>query len=336
MHIEKSYSSKQKLMTNTNLPFPQFTKTEGVPSSWTKGKMTNLLLLSGLSSWAIKGVKGGQAYENCLVANGQEYYSVLLNYPFVDNETALDDGTLNLCCNNTQCVYETHDSAVYCVDLIECYKISEMIICESFPSPCVGIVGNTNITSNTTVGSDCFNSNIYNITSVGSYLPTITPRDLDKGYALWAGSIPSDTFDEGFLYCGWDNGGWECFFSGQYCLLQFTALWPGNSSTNPQLGFVFNPFPSSNNINIPLIVGTTVGSTTLVSGSVVAYCFWRKRTNQKSTDQSTNATIVDLANSQSVSEAEPMELTELERTYQTETHQVENNQLIAQIQQVNY
>jgi len=160
-----------KSMTNTNSL-----------SSWTKGKMTNLLLLS-LSSLAIKGVNGGQAFENCLNYYSHPYYNALLNYPFSSETSINNNQTLFLCCNADSCVSDTSLCSTYSVVYIT--KVAQTIACKS---DCVGIVGNTNITSNTTIGSDCPSDIGTIIARVASYISSLSISSLDgleQGYAWW-------------------------------------------------------------------------------------------------------------------------------------------------------
>ena len=86
-----------KSMTNTNLL-----------SSWTKGKITKLLLLSGLTNLA----NAGQALANCYDNGGFEgdfefvgsyVYSSLLNYDLTDNFAINNGQTIELCCEVDYC-----------------------------------------------------------------------------------------------------------------------------------------------------------------------------------------------------------------------------------------
>ena len=159
------------------------------------------------------------------------------------------------------------------------------------------------------------------------------------------------------MSCGWDNdGGWTC--DGNYdcslnkstgvdscsntCRMQWPAPWLGSADKNPLLSSStssLSTFPltsglSSFNVtsnlppsdNIPLIIGTTIGGTTLVGSSGLVYYLWRKRKKPKSADQSTTTTTADLNNLQLVNQEETIELTEFE----------DNSHLVAQIQQANY
>ena len=142
-------------------------------------------MLSGLSSWAIKEVFAGQAFENCVQYNYiyPNYYNSLLNYPFTDNSTALDSGKIiQICCDFPRC-FSYSESACSGNPNVICYKIGEMIVCSDV---CIGI-GNTPITSNTTIGFGCL-SDLNTVANYISFLPAGDGSSgiagLDQGYAI--------------------------------------------------------------------------------------------------------------------------------------------------------
>jgi len=264
--------------------------------------MIDLLLFSGLPGLT----NAGQGYENCLISQASSYPSDNINYYsalptyHLTNNTALNAGQLiEICCTDSECssYVSTCETGENTEVVVYCVKVGQTIVCTDGPGGCGGVVGNTTITNNTTLNpSLCPN----NLTTVADYVATLAPSGLDQGYAgiLCSAGSPCNE-----LICAWDNGGWTCsgyslsncnfdsasdYVCPTPCILQWTAPWPGPNSTNPQLGFVYNSSSTtlylSNQPNVPLIVGTTVGGTGLVGGGLTYY-FWRKRKNQKLTNQ---------------------------------------------------
>jgi len=273
-------------MTNTNLP-----------SIWTKGKITNLLLVSGLSSLAIKGVNGGQAFENCLintfVGAGADYYSGLLNYPFTNNLTVFNNGwDLDLCCNSSQCVPNygsSHDSCFTSNSVaVACSEIGQTIACNVFTAisagtDCFGIVGDTPVTSNATA-LDPLCPNSFNVATTANYIQSVVDDSsntaslgLAQGYAFWDCSTGSPC--DGMV-CGWDNGGWTCYsaydcgnsngelFCSTACIMQWLASWPGSADTNPYSPITYTS-PTTTSIDIISSSTSTSSSSSLTTLSSI-------------------------------------------------------------------
>jgi len=233
-----------KSMTNTNLP-----------SSWTKGKMTKLLLLSGFSNL----VNAGQAFENCLIIHDCDYYSALLDYDLYNNER-INNSLLFLCCyciySSSQCQCTNYNSSCGSIG-VYCTRVGQTIVCTDGPVFCGGVVGNTTITTNTTLNPSACPNDLTIITGYINSLPNNSIIGLDQGYAYYyCSSTPCD----GFI-CSWDNDGWTCF--NQYaldCILQWTAPWPGPNNTNPLLSTVLTLATVGGSMNFFFVLGVSVGS----------------------------------------------------------------------------
>jgi hypothetical protein len=121
-----------------------------LPTAWTKKKMVSLLLMGWLS---VNRVKAGQAFKNCLFAyNNTSSYDELLNFPFSSDSVINEGKTLEVCCGQTQCLSSTNSTCPANVSTFFCNKIAQDVVCTS-PVACFGIVGDTPITDNTTIGS---------------------------------------------------------------------------------------------------------------------------------------------------------------------------------------
>ena len=148
---------------------------QNLPSTRTSQKMGFLFLTVLLSA---NKVSGGQGYENCIASSNSpdlNYYNALLNYPL-----SLNSGqALEICCNANQC-----STNFPCLSVTNAFlaKVNNFEIGVSpITNSCVGIVGNTTITSNTTLGSDCPSD----ITTTANYLQNIVSEinGLNQDYA---------------------------------------------------------------------------------------------------------------------------------------------------------
>ncbi|CAG8441643.1 8760_t:CDS:2 [Cetraspora pellucida] len=155
---------------------------------------------------------------------------------------------------------------------IMCKRIAQPVFCHL--DLCGGIVGDTQITGNTTFGNCPFE----NLSVAIKHLSTISYFNmigLDKGYVHF--TCPKNTACQDYMY-NWDNGGWT--FSNNYisiyrdsynitnkCYLQWPASFPSNTTTSIQ-GTIPTTTTSGNSItttisdsnNSKLIVGAIVGS----------------------------------------------------------------------------
>ncbi|CAG8467816.1 21739_t:CDS:1, partial [Cetraspora pellucida] len=217
----------------------------------------------------ISQVRSGQAFNNCLIDQNKIVYNNLLNYPFVETSVIF-----KICCNTTQC-YPSTSLTTGCNSMdtgIMCKKIAQPVFCHL--DLCGGIVGDTQITGNTTFG-DCPFENLSVAINHLSTISYVNMIGLDKGYAHF--TCPKNTACQDYMY-NWDNGGWT--FSNNYisiyrdsynitnkCYLQWPASFPSNTTTSIQ-GIIPTTTTSGNSItttisdsnNSKLIVGAIVGS----------------------------------------------------------------------------
>jgi len=140
-------------------------------------------------------VNSGLAFENCLLYDEEDFtsYDSLLNYSF--SQTNITSGGLsNLCCNKSQCSPKPQSNG-WCHEEFErefiCTETS-LIFCTSAspknywtPPLCGGIIGDTPITNNITLG-DCASYNI-SLATVADYLANLSSvgdiTNIGKGYA---------------------------------------------------------------------------------------------------------------------------------------------------------
>ncbi|CAG8664666.1 5449_t:CDS:1, partial [Dentiscutata heterogama] len=186
----------------------------------------------------------GQAFNNCLIdlnENDTLYknvlYNNLLDYSFVETSTIF-----KVCCNVTLCYSDDINTGCNFPGGSKgfiCSRIAQSVFCHN--GLCGGIVGDVQITSNTTFGYCPFE----NISVAINYLSNFSPTGLsglNKGYAHF--TCPKNTACQDYLF-NWDNGGWT--FSNNYdsiyrdlynitnkCYLQWPAPFPSNTTTTNQ------------------------------------------------------------------------------------------------------
>jgi hypothetical protein len=269
-----------------------------LPSTWTKKKMASLFLMSLLS---VNRVKAGQAFKNCLTYWNSNAYNSLLNYPF-SSDNAINSGQwLNLCCTNFQCSPITSNGGCLSGDLshFSCVKLTQSIFfCDSNNSLCLGIVGNSQINTNNSLGN-WNNCSKDSITELDKGLTNFSLVGIQQGYAKCEYSLPSN----GGLQCSWDNGGWTCHsyananVYGSHdissnCYLQWPAPWPGPVDKYPSASVIASPTsitsssasPATSPIvadsyltkKIAIPVGTVVGVITIGG---VTYLVYKKSKN---------------------------------------------------------
>lgn len=229
--------------------------------------MYTFLFLTFLTLTNISQVRSGQAFSNCLIDRNEILYNNLLNYPFIETSVIF-----KICCNATQCYPSTSlNTGCMTGDTgFMCKRIAQPVFCHH--NLCGGIIGDTQITRNTTFGDCPFE----NLSVAVNYLSTISPTNiigLGKGYAHFI--CPKNTACQDYMY-NWDNSGWT--FSNNYdsiyrdsfnitnkCYLQWSASFPSNT-TIPIQGTT--PTTTSGNSvttiisdpnNSKLIVGTIIG-----------------------------------------------------------------------------
>lgn len=142
-------------------------------------------------SWlSVNGVKAGQGFENCLALDSNSNpYKLLVSYSLSSNVSINNNGiSSSICCDIFQCSPSTcsSNSKIF----FDCQKIAKTIFCEESESTCAGIVGDTPIISNTTLGN-CTGSNL---TTVVNHIST---------------TVANGNFANGLngLLCFQDNGG---------------------------------------------------------------------------------------------------------------------------------
>ena len=158
-----------KLTTNNKL---------NLPTTWTKKKMMSLVLMTWLS---VNGTEAGQAFKNCLTNEHGDTtsYDLLLNLAY--NSDVVNSGNrVEVCCSKNQCSVCYIDAPNH---NFACRKVLEIVGCGYKYLPiCRGKLGNTIVTTNTTLGNYCATNNI-SLSEVARYISTITPIGLAKGYA---------------------------------------------------------------------------------------------------------------------------------------------------------
>ena len=267
----------------SNYPTKKETKKINLPTTWTKKKMTSLLLIGWLS---VNGVEAGQTFKNCLAYNHYDtVYNSLLNYPFNSDTIVNSGGKLQLCCGRSfQCSSATQcNSSNNNFILFACNKINQKITCigvsvNGTTPICGGIVGDMVINSNYSAGVGA----CPDINSIANYLTVSDDvnKNTNNGYSFLAcptGS-PCENFD-----CAWDNGGWTCFpdfgniLDNATCYLQFPAPFPGSTaSSNTPNSSVNNSISVLPKVIIPVV--TTTGVITI--GGAIYYCY--KKSKKKS------------------------------------------------------
>ncbi|KLL05030.1 MAG: serine/threonine-protein kinase sepA-like [Mycoplasmataceae bacterium RV_VA103A] len=250
-------------------------------TSWIQQKIPVLLLLT-----LVRKAETGEMFKECINVYDNSSYNSLLNFPFNNNSKINGGLWLTLCCSDAQCSPTTEGANCPARPWnFSCRKVSETIFCKVYTGVfCGGIVGNTLVSTNTTIG-DCPNINQFAIKALendtyhGSkdvYCQEITPCPMQHGH----------------LSCYWDNNGWTCDETfGNSCLLQWnnsstvsSTLSYSPSSTTSTLGTTTIPPSSTPNLLLKVFipVGTTVG-VVVISG--VVYYYWRNgRTSDDSDD----------------------------------------------------
>ena len=151
--------------------------------------MASLFLMTWLS---VNGTEAGQAFKNCLAVEDNDTitYNSLLNFDFASQSNITNGGILNICCANGKCSLPPCGSAGS--KSAGCLKVNSLIFCRNI-SACRGVVGDSPITTNTTLGGSCAQKNSFlsTISSCMTTLPASSFTGLDKGYAYHYGNDPN-------------------------------------------------------------------------------------------------------------------------------------------------
>jgi hypothetical protein len=301
-----------------------------LPAAWTKKKMMSLFLMTWLS---VNGTEAGQAFKNCLAVEDNDIitYNSLLNFDFASHPNITNGGILNVCCENSKC------SLPPCVSSsgasAGCLKVNSLIFCRKV-SPCRGVVGDSPISANTTLGGGCTQKDVFlnTLSNCLTTLPASSFTGLDKSYAYHYGNDPKGSkspcfgpLSSPYFICNWDNGGWTCVTIdadadiNKSCLLQWTAPWPGSVDKNPYpLSSTASSFSSTTSavsssatttvVSIPISsssdsikkifipVGAAVGTITV--GGITYYLYKRRKNkqNQQANNSDNNNQLFELAN----------------------------------------
>lgn len=266
-------------------------------NSHTQQKISILFLLVLTYAWK---TQTGETFEECIKVYDNSSYNSLVKFPFSSNSKINNGLQLTLCCGNDQCSPITEGANCPAKPWnFSCRKVSETTFCTVYTGIfCGGIVGNTPITTNTTI-RDCPNLNQFAIKA----LENSTYHGNKDVYCQEINPCPMQYKR---LSCYWDNGGWTCdetFINS--CLLQWTnssvISSTSSHSTTPTVGTVtVSPSilpPSKPHLaeKIAIPVGTTVGVATI--GGVTYYLIQKKRKNKRlGKNQSSTGQLIDSTN----------------------------------------
>ncbi|CAG8790736.1 24288_t:CDS:2 [Dentiscutata erythropus] len=175
-------------------------------------------------------IRSGQAFNNCLVDFYQNdttyknvlFYNNLLNYSFVETSTMFKvcyNETLYYSNNiNTGCNFPNGKGFI-------CSRITQSVFCHN--ELCGSIIGDVQITSNTTFGYCPFE----NLSVATNYLSNISPTGLsglNKGYAHF--TCPKNTIFSN----NYDSIYRDLYNITNKCYLQWPAPFPSNTTTKIQ------------------------------------------------------------------------------------------------------
>ena len=149
--------------------------------------MSALFLLTFLKT---NGVKSGQVFKDCMsFYNKTGFYNSLINYPFSSNNNITNNEILWVCCDNSQCSPWIMTNCPK-IDTYRCYKIGPTVFCDY--NVCAGIVGDTPITTNTTIG------NCPDLTLIANNITSLIP---DRGYVQGHCPATNPCKDFNQFYC---------------------------------------------------------------------------------------------------------------------------------------